>query len=531
MFILTFLGYSLLSAMAAYPDTSEAIIKNEIPYGQRAGGLLGRGTVITALLCVEDLSQGHIAIDYEIAIPGPLRPLPEDRDIKLEKGKAVWILKTSFCLNVEGEKWFRVIRISIPKDTPCQEYPICASATIQGKTGKEVIRQISRLRVVSTREMRDYLEIKGIIIPSNEEGEPDGRQEQDSFLIKGKGGFWQRLAPVKGKGPATYATVVIRNKAPYRTVLLVELDILDPKTGKKARGFEYPFAAEHGDLLGRGEIYQVVALKPQDEERVILPIYTKQGVVLPGIYLARVSLFPFGTTTNIGQKDVKIEVISARYIPVLMTIMGIITAVVGCSFFYWKRRQFLEMKATDLILIALFGTVMFTVVNIPGTLLFNVAHVLLGPFSFLLTGLFYNVVFYLLLISLLVLIPKVGVVTLVIAVRFLMGSFILGEFSPLSLIYYPTMATVLEGTVYLLGLTRRGQDPDRKGIILTAAAMGLADTYISLVFFSASMLFYRLYYANWYIGAYLVIDSFFFTLLAVPFGFRLGRRLRAVSVV
>lgn len=535
--ILTFIVLSLGPVMIAYSDdSSKAIIKNEIPYGERESSLLGTGTTIAALLCVESLSQEDMSLDYEVSIPSPLMPRVGDEDIKVERRRDSWILKASFHLKVEGEKWFRPIRITIPKDAPCREYSISAKATIQTRTGKEVIKQTNRLEVVSSKGMKDYFEMGEVIIPSNEKGEPDSRLERNTFLIREGKRFWQRLALKEDKKrigiePATYMAVTIKNKAPYKCVLLIKLIILDPWTGEKVKGFEYPYAAEHGDLLGEGEIYQIVSVQPESKEKVVLPIYTEEGVVLPGIYLASVKVFHFGTSTLVGKKDLKIKVVSTRWTPLLMTCLALITAIGGCSFFYWKRREFLSMKGGNLILIALFGTVMFAVVNIPGMILFNVAHVLLGPFSFFLTGFFYEVIFYLLLTSLLVLIPRVGVVTLVIAVRFLMSSFILGEFSPLSLIYYPTMATVLEGVVYLLGISKGREDVGRNQIILAAVALGLADTYLSFVFFNLSMLFYRLYYANWYIGIYLIINGFLFTLLAVPFGFRLGRRLKAVSVV
>ncbi len=536
LLILIFIIYSLLPAIAAYPDTSKAIIKNEIPYGERDTGLLGRDTTIVALLCVEGLSQEDISVDYKVKIPAPLKPLVRDKDIKVEKEADGWILKASFRLRVEGEKWFRPVGISIPRDTPCRDYIIRSTARIHSSSGVEAIRHMTRLKVVSARELKNYFEIERVIIPANEEGEPDSRQEQNTFMIRGKRKFWQRLAVKEDENnremkPATYMAVTIKNRAACKTILLVRLDISDPKTGRKVKGFKSPYAAEHGDLLGEEEIYQIVSLRPKSEEKVVLPIYTRDGVVLPGVYLASVKLFPFGSNIMVGQKNIRIKVVSTRWLPVLMTFMALMIAVAGCSFFYRERRQFLSMNSRDLILIALFGTVMFAVVNVPGTILFNVAQVLLGPFSFFLTGFFYEVIFYLLLTALLVLIPRVGTTTLVIMVRFLMDSFILGEFNPLAIIYYSTMATVLEGAVYLSGISRGKEKFDRRRIALVAFILAIADTGLSFVFFNLSMLFYRIYYANWYIGTYLIINGFLFTLLAVPFGFRLGNRLKAVSVV
>ena len=522
----------MLLAYSLSPDTwawsQDLVIRDQIPFGDTESSLLTRGMTITGLLCVESLSQRDMAVDYRLEVPDPLKPEVKDRHIQIKKTKDGWMLRACLRLSADGEKWFRPIEISIPEDCPYQRYSISSTARVRGT--KMMVRHIARLKVVSTEEMKDSFCIGDVAIPADEEGEPDDRQEQNTLMITGKKRFWQMLVRQDNAArPATYMAVTLKNRSDYRAILLTKLDILDPKTDKRIKGFEYPYAAEHSDLLGRGEIYEIAGVPSRGERRVVLPIYTRQ--VLPGTYLARIEVLPLGTSMVVARRDIELRAVSTRWMPILMTSTGLLIAVLGSLFFYCKRRYLFSMNTRDLILIALFGTMMFAVVNVPGTILFNVAHVVLGPFSFLLTGLFYEMIFYLLLISLLVIIPRVGTIFLVIMVRFLMSSFVLGEFTPMSLIYYPLMATVLEGMAYILGISRGNIDLDRRQILVVASVLGLTDAYLSLVFFNLSMLFYRLYYANWYIVTYLIIDGFLFTFLAVPPGIRLGKRLRSVSVI
>ena len=85
-----------------------------------------------------------------------------------------------------------------------------------------------------------------------------------------------------------------------------------------------------------------------------------------------------------------------------------------------------------------------------------------------------------------------------------------------------------EGAFYLCGITRDPATPKGKKIALAAVCCGLADVIISFVSFNMIMFLYRLYYELWYIVMYLLISGFLYTVLAVPFGIRLGIRLKAV---
>ncbi len=548
------------------------LLKNEIPYGEREGALMAQGSRISALLCVESQAQQDVRVGLSLRVPHPLKVSTDDRRIGVSEEADDQVVAADFPLRIEGEKWFSSVTITIPEDAPPGEYAVRSSARARGGDGEETVEQVARLRVVSRGDIVKLFHFGEPTLPSNEKGAPEDRQERGTVLIKGKKTFWQGLVEDRKQSsrfdtkPSTYLSVPIRNTSPHKAIVLVRMDVVDPVSGERIPGFELPYAAEHGDTLGEVAVYQVVEMNPESAERVVLPVYVSE-TVRPGMVTARVRAVLFGTDIEADRKDLAVKVVGVRWLPALMTAVALLTGLGGLATSYWQRKRYLEMKGRDLILIALFGTVMFAVVSIPGTLLLHAAHIILGPFSFLVTGFFHEILFYLLLVSLVVLIPRVGTVSLAVAVRFLLSSFVLGELSPISLIYYATTATCLEAAVYCSGLSRAkrnllphpgalGNAPDSSGepnrspdpvdddravaapsgysrsqILLAAIVLGITDAFLSFVFFNLSMFFYRLYYATWYLAAYLFIDSFCFTLIAVPFGFKLGSRLKVTANV
>ena len=114
------------------------------------------------------------------------------------------------------------------------------------------------------------------------------------------------------------------------------------------------------------------------------------------------------------------------------------------------------MKTRRLITIALFGTCAFAVVNVPSTLLNDFLHIFLGPFSFLVTGMFSGIMLYMLTGALVTLIPLHGVVSLMAAIRLLLGMVAFGHLSPLVFLSYGVNAFLLELALAGFGFTSAG---------------------------------------------------------------------------
>lgn len=537
-FFVLFIIFNLVFVSQVFPNIETChdqlvVIANEIPYGKKSGGLAAKGGSVTALFQVESRTEKDLTVDYEIRIPKPLIPQGIPGDMQVEDLKSVYLLTTIFNLTTEFDRWYRTVEIELPEDIPETIYEILSVAKIQDASGS-ICKEFKqdRLEVVDKKRFSQSFDIKEVIIPVDEMGEPQKKEKKNSILMKTKDSILtsfllQEKDDINTFEPSAYAAVVIENRAASDASVLVTLKILDPETKAEMRGFEPLLPPGYGGLSLKG-IYRLVKIKPESCERVVLPIYAEEGVALAGKYLARFELRYFGTDAILSCKEVPIDILTRRMTPVLTTIFALLGSVCTLFWLYWKRKKFLNIKTKDLITIALFGTCMFAAVSLPGTIVWRFAHGVLGPFSFLITGFFYEIVHYILLTALVVLIPRVGVVALAIILKALMTDIVFGGFSPMSLLNVGVTVIMSEGAFYLCGITRNPAVPDRKKIALAAVCCGMADVIISFVSFNMIMFLYRLYYELWYIVMYLLISGFLYTVLAVPFGIRLGMRLKAV---
>jgi len=524
----------LTFAPLAFPEIKDhhdqlVVIANEIPYGKKNGGLVAKDSSLTALFQVESRTEKDLTLYYEIRIPKPLVPQDIPEDIKVEELKDAYLLTTTFALATEFDKWYRAVEIHLPEDMSEGRYEIRSLVQIAGPAGSTCKYKQDILEVVGKERLSRYFAIKRLMIPVNEIGEPQEKERKNSILMKRKRTpLTSFISPGKDTfEPAAYAAVVIENRAACDASILVTLKILDPDTRAPVKGFEPLLPPGHGGLSLKG-IYRLVRIKPESCEKVVLPIYAEEGVALAGRYLAQFDLRHFGTDTTLSRKEIKIEVLSRKLTPVLMTILASGAVLFTLLWMYWKREKILNIKTKDLITIALFGACIFAAVSLPGTIVWRFAHGVLGPFSFLITGFFYEIVYYILLVALVVLIPRVGVAALAIILKMLMTDIIFGGFSPMSLLNVGITVIMSEGAFYICGITRTETGLKGKRIAVTAIICGLADVVISLVSFNIVMFLYRLYYDSWYIAMYLLISGFFYTVLAVPFGIRLGLRLKSV---
>ena len=537
-FFVLFIIFNLVFVSPVFPDIEtchdqSVVIANEIPYGKKGGGLAAKGSFVTALFQVESRTEKDLIVDYEIRIPKPLMPQGIPEDMQVEDLKSAYLLTTTFSLTTEFDRWYRTVEIELPENIPKAVYEILSVAKIPDASGgvcKEFKQD--RLEVVDKKRFSQFFDIKEVIIPVDEMGEPQEKEKKNSVLMKTKDSILtsfliQEKDDINTFKPSAYAAVVIENKAASDASVLVTLKILDPETKAEMKGFEPLLPPGYGGLSLKG-IYRLVKIKPESREKVVLPIYAEEGVALAGRYLAQFELRHFGTNTVLSGKEILIEVLTRRMTPVLTTIFALVGSLFTLLWMYWKRKKFLNIKTKDLITIALFGTCMFAAVSLPGTIVWRFAHGVLGPFSFLITGFFYEIVHYILLTALVVLIPRVGVVALAIILRALMTDIVFGGFSPMSLLNVGVTVIMSEGAFYICGITRDSAAPKGKKIALAAVCCGLADVVISFVSFNMIMFLYRLYYELWYIVMYLLISGFLYTVLAVPFGIRLGMRLKAV---
>ena len=176
---------------------------------------------------------------------------------------------------------------------------------------------------------------------------------------------------------------------------------------------------------------------------------------------------------------------------------------------------------------ALFAALAFGGITLPTTILGDLLHVFLGPFSGLLTGVLSGVLQYLLLMALLTLYRALGTLSLMYLVKFMLSCLMFGNFSPLGVLSCCVYMVVLETALYLSGFYAK-EELDGKMLIWVALVMGVADALSTLVNLEQMMFFYRLYYADWYLALYMLINGVVYSSLGAWLGCRTGMKLRQV---
>lgn len=86
---------------------------------------------------------------------------------------------------------------------------------------------------------------------------------------------------------------------------------------------------------------------------------------------------------------------------------------------------------------------------------------------------------------------------------------------------------VIEGVLYGAAFYRRREISRNYGIFISFL-LGLCDAGLTFVNMQQLMLFYRMYYADWFIGLYMVINGLLYSSLGSFLGWKTGRRLRQV---
>ena len=272
--------------------------------------------------------------------------------------------------------------------------------------------------------------------------------------------------------------------------------------------------------------YAALTLPPDSNSLVSLPLYISDNA-MGGDYLLRVEVKLTGSDWVATTRNQKITAISRKWGHIMITFASTVLGLTAVSLFFIKSKEIMSrFKTRNLVLISLFGTVSFAAINLPMTILWELSHAIFGPFSFLFTGLFYEILLYMLIASLVVLIPKPGVVSLFTMVRFLLGGFITGSFTPISFITLSVSAVILEVMMYTAGITGKNPDPETGCGWGWCVNCGYDQRLCS---FSVWMVLYRLFYSNWYIMANILIDGFLYTFIGAWFGISLGNRLKKVA--
>lgn len=388
-----------------------------------------------------------------------------------------------------------------------------------------------RLRFISRNAGEDRLSLATWNFPTEETGEYSGRRVPDQLNMPNP--VWDRLASwfnirpaaVNFFEPFAYQTLWLRNSGRHPMVVLLTSDVLDPETRAVVPWFRSPRVEATG---GTGEIVGFATIPPGEVRGCVLPVFVAPETPA-GNYLRRVRVSVLGRDAVLETLEGPLGV--TRSHPLFSAwVLGIsILSVTWLAFAVLLYRRIVGgLGVRVMVLLALLGSLQFCL-HFVGGLVSNILYAVLGPFNCLVGGLLTEVLTYLLVTSILFLVPRVGAMTLAGIVTYLMGGIMFGSFGLTDILFVGSAIAFREVLLFVFGVTRfRDGDRGPPNILAMMLALGLADAASTFTSLALHSVFYRLFFADWFIVLQVGVTGFLYTMLGVFLGRSLGMRLREV---
>ena len=512
--------------------------------------LVLQGIEMTATVLIRNGLEAPVTFHVVLQVPASFHVLPHNpiwdggvKGIAVDSstiGGDILSYRSSGKFTVESEVWYSQLTLKIPDEPLPKDTQIRGQVFFENALGDRWERSVTTpLRSASLDEIAGQLRIDDIIMPTDLSGLSDPRQQPDAIssprpLLGGLGRwFGAKASPTDEYQPVAYQTVHIHNRGQETVHAIVASMNRDTKDGEPVPFLSPPDAVN----AGTNRSLAFVSLAGESTTPVPLPIYLNplsqqnQDFTGAGQYERAIEVKIWGSDATVLRATRPLLIVTPNLHALLVT--SLVTVVTGLGIgllLCFHSQLFTRFSTKQLILISLFGTTIFIAVNVPSTLLTNLISALLGPISSLVTGLINEMLYYALLTSLLMLIPRFGVITLVTAVRLLLGGVTLGLLTPTILLHAVTAVLLLEvGFQVARKITLDSGAIGGANLLTLALIFGLCDAFTVYIDFQLSMTLYRLFYADWYILTRILVDGFTYTFIGVLLGKRLGSGLWRVA--
>ena len=540
--------YGTIEADSAVDAGVDTDLNVQTTTSTQKASLVLQGIEMTATVLIRNGLEAPVNFDVVFQVPASFQVLPNDPVWNNEEAVlnsdaiegAILSYRSSGKFTVESEVWYSQLTLKIPDEPLSKGTQIRGHVFFENASGDQWERNvITPVRSASLDEIAGQLRIDDIMMPTDLSGLSDPRQRPDAIssprpLLGGLGKwFGARAVPMDEFQPIAYQTVHIHNQGRGTIHAIVASMNRDTKNGAPVPFLSPPDAVN----AGTDRSLAFVSLAGESTTPVPLPIFfdplsrLQRDFTGAGQYERAIEVKVWGSDATVLRATRPLLIVTPNFHALLVTSFVVVVTGLGVGLLLCFHPQlFSHFSTKQLILISLFGTTIFIAINVPSTLLTNLISALLGPISSLVTGLINEMLYYALLTALLMLIPKLGVVTLVSAVRILLGGVTLGLLTPTILLHAVTAALLLEaGFLIARRITLDSGPVGGTTLLILALIFGLCDALTVYVDFQLSMTLYRLFYADWYILTRILIDGFTYTFIGVLLGKRLGSGLWRVA--
>lgn len=382
--------------------------------------------------------------------------------------------------------------------------------------------------------------IQSVTLPVDNNGQRDEKAEEGVIYIRDTSleSFRNRIT---GDGatswaavfnhPAAHLLLEMRNPQKDIKVLRFKAELVDKATGELAQGLctagknnedsEHGWAGETGTA---GETTALISLDGQKSQSFIIPLYIDYFTVLEGDYNLRVTVYD---DYQEKVQEVPLKISRTHSLGILAVSFSFICMLLVIGFSCRLKQCVYVIGAKGAITVALFAALSFGGITMPTTLFGDLLHVFLGPFSGLVSGILSGVMQYLLIVSLLVLFRKPGVVSLLYFVKYMLTGTMFGHFTPLGFLSCCVSVVAMETVLYFSSFYNK-KELNNSFMFIVAILLGCTDAFTTFVNMEQMMFFYRLYYADWYLALYMLVNGLLYSSIGSWLGYKTGIKLQQV---
>lgn len=325
--------------------------------------------------------------------------------------------------------------------------------------------------------------------------------------------------------PFVFERFDFENKQAHPLNLLLKGEVRDEKTGKTVPYFSAP------NYTGTGLVKPVTAycrVPAGKKKSCVLPVFVTPDT-RAGTYKRRVEILAMGSDKPLRTVTSRVGVIRSH---LLLSAWLAVSVIVSISWLLviiiFYKKLVASFGVRILVLLSLLGSMKFCL-YFAGSLISQVLYAFLGPFNCLVGGLLTEVLTYLIVTSVLFFVPRVGAMTLAGIVSWLINGILFGSFGLTDILFSGSQIAFWEIFLFLFGVTTFRKTPRRKPkIVPLMIALGLADAAHTLTSLTLHSVFFRLFFADWYIVLQVAVTGFLYTALGVYLGRSLGLVLTKV---
>ena len=540
--------YAEQAAPALKPQT---ILTAAFPYSldNKLTDKVYAGSTAPLYIAIEGINhpQSEVAVTT-VVLPAGFRVGKTDIEWQQTLREGALVLESNWNLTADYAQSFSLLPVTVVDDLPSGSYTIEVSTQIGlEQFAQEIVFEVVPAMAVGAqadgKQSKQSLNwyIQGLTLPVDKDGLRDAKLSEGTVLIRDlqfesfrnrmTGGGVTNWGAVLSH-PATHLLLELRNPKNDVKVLKFKAELLDKNTGEVVPGLLVAGTMDNNEEhAGWGATSEkqdastaLLALDGLKNQTFIVPLYVDAEHITEGEYNLRVSVFS-NSEKKIAQ--VPLQILKKSNLSLFSVGFSFVCAFILFASFYRLRATIISISAKGAITVALFAAVAFGSIVVPTTLGGDLLRVFLGPFTSLVTGLLNGTLLYLLLMALVTLYRRPGIVALLFLVKWLMAGLMFGRFTPLSLLLYSVYIVTLEGALYLTGYYRQTA-PTKAYMLLLALVIGCVDAFVTLINIEQMMFFYRLYYADWYIALYMLVNGLLYSSIGCYMGFKVGKKMQQV---